>query len=381
VCAPVALLALVATACHGAPDLIGPKAVRIHGPIHTNGTAIVDVTGRTVRFNGVGVRDFVEVGAPGSGCVTAPPQDEAKNIADWGFNAVRIPLAWANLEPAAPTQAADGSLVHTWDATYLAYLDGFIHDLTSRGVAVVLTIHNKFGSNVEKGRCNLSSVPDWMYPGGRPDGAQARCDFLQGVTASGAPESIWDGYAAVWSMLVTRYANDPQVVAVDMVNEPYPAEPCSAADLKLADLYGVVGTAVRGANPAMALVFEDGPPRLAVTGTFELTDPPPFPNVIYSYHLYQPNWIPVGKSVNDTYWERAQGWGVPLLVGEFNAFGYAAPGGDYDPAWARDTLQALQYFRQTGISWMAWAYSGGNHLVEKDGTPRADIISTFQKGY
>ena len=42
-----------------------------------------------------------------------------------------------------------------------------------------------------------------------------------------------------------------------------------------------------------------------------------------------------------------------LLVGEFNAFGYAAPGAGYDGNWAGDTAAAVQYWRQRGVSWMA----------------------------
>ncbi len=378
--------ALLASACHSTtpvptPNLIGPKAVRIQGPIHTRGTAILDVTGRTVRFDGVGVRDFVTVGASASDCVKAPPKSEATNIADWGFNSVRIPLAWANLEPNAPTTGPDGTLQHAWDATYLGYLDGFVQQVTSRGLAVMFTIHTKFPSNTDKGLCNLTSMPSWLYPGGMGDTSQAKCDFLAGVSRPGAPEDIWDGLQAVWSMLAGRYASNPQVVGADLVNEPYPGGPCGPGDTKLADLYQKLGAAIRQANPDIALIFEDAPPRLVLAGHYELTKPPAFADVIYSYHLYQQNWDPVGKSVDDAFLARARAWKVPLLVGEFNAFGDAAPAGAVDKNWQADSEAALAYWKQNGISWMAWAYSGGNHLINKNGSPRADLISTFQKGF
>jgi hypothetical protein len=380
------VVALAASACHSAPptptpNLIGPKAVRIHGPIHTKGTTIVDATGQTVRFNGIGVRDYVTVGDASSSCVSTPSAAEKRDIVAWGFNSVRIPLAWANLEPTAPTAASDGTLTHAWNAAYLSNLDGFVKAMTSQGLAVFFTLHNKFGSNSDKGSCNLSSIPSWMYPQGIGDPGQAKCDFLQGTTQPGAPESIWDGYEAVWTMLSSRYANDAQVVAADLVNEPYPASPCGPTDTKLGDLYQRLGPAVRHQNPNLALILEDAPPRLAESGKFELDGPPSLPNVIYSYHLYQANWDPDGKAVNDAYWARAQAWNIPLLVGEFNAFGYAAPGGGYDQHWAADTAAALTYWKQNGISWMAWAYSGGNHLINHDGSPRADLVSAFQKGF
>ncbi len=356
-------------------------AVRMQGPIHTDGTSIVDATGHVVRFNGVGVRNFVAVGPPSARCVTSPPAQEATNIAAWGFNSVRIPLAWANLEPTAPVKQPDGTLRHTWDAAYLANLDGFVRAVTAKGVAVFFTIHNKFGANPDKGQCNLSSVPPWMYPQGLPGDGSGRCEFLRGITARGAPEPIWDGYAAVWTMLASRYASNSQVVAADVVNEPFPIAPCNVNDTRLPELYDTVGRAVLAADPRLALILEDSPPRLAEAGRFQVRERPTLPNVIYSYHLYQDDWIPAGKSLDDAYAARARAWNMPLLVGEFNAFGYAAPGAGYDPHWQEDTVAALSYWRTAGVSWMAWAYSGGNHLVNPNGTPRADLISTFQKGF
>ena len=383
----IAALVLAATAtaaCHSTPPpppIVGPMAMRIVGPIHTDGARIVDSTGRTVRFNGVGVRDFVPVGPASASCADGAPASEASNIAKWGFNAVRIPLAWANLEPTAPAAGPDGSIQHTWNAEYLANLDRFVQQVTSKGVAVFFTIHNKYGSNTDKGQCNLTSVPTWLYPRGPEDNGKARCEFLSGITQPGAPESIWDGYAAVWSMLAARYASNPQVVAADLVNEPFPIAPCNFATTKLADLYAKAGAAVQAANPHMALILEDTPPRLAEDGKFQVREKPTLPNFIYSYHLYQPSWEPDGKALDDAYAARAREWNVPLLVGEFNAFGYAAPGAGYDKNWRSDTLAALKYWRTGGVSWMAWAYSGGNHLVMSDGTPRADLISAFQGGF
>jgi hypothetical protein len=382
--AAAALTAIVAGACHSTPpppDIIGPMAARMVGPIHTEGTSILDAAGRVVRFNGIGVRDFVTVGPASANCVDDPPPSEATNIAKWGFNSVRIPLAWANLEPSAPTVDADGTLHHTWNADYLAKLDRFVQSITSKGVAVVFTIHNKYGSNADKGQCNLSSVPSWMYPQGPEDGGKARCEFLRGITQSGAPEKIWDGYSAVWSMLASHYAANPQVVGADLVNEPFPIAPCNYATTRLQDLYQTVGQAVHSANPNLALILEDTPPRLAEEGKFQVRDKPSLSNVIYSYHLYQPNWEPDGTSLNTAYAAKANAWNIPLLVGEFNAFGYAAPGAGYDDNWQSDTLAALRFWKSAGVSWMAWAYSGGNHLVMSDGTPRADLISAFQRGF
>jgi hypothetical protein len=38
-------------------------------------------------------------------------------------------------------------------------------------------------------------------------------------------------------------------------------------------------------------------------------------------------------------------------------------------------------WRRDGVSWMVSAYNGGNHIVDKGGAPRADLITTYQKGF
>jgi Cellulase (glycosyl hydrolase family 5) len=367
-----------------APNLIGPKSVPIRGPIRTRGSAIVDATGRVVRLNGVGVRDFVAVGLPGVPCAGSPPPEEATNIADWGFNSVRIPLAWANLEPDKPTIGVGGALVHRWNTPFLDALDGFVHQITSLGIAVTFTMHLKFGGDTTKSPCNASTVPPWLLAppiSGNDEALRAGCDLLQGVTPPGAAEPMWQGLSAAWSMVVHRYAANAQVIGADMLNEPYPQGPCSPANVRVSELYRQLGGAIRRADPRIALIFEDVAPGQALHGKFELAAPPPFPNVIYSYHLYQPDWIPDGEAVHRAYLDRARSWHVPLLVGEFNAFGYAAPATGYDRNWASDTDQALAIWRREGVGWMAWAYGGGNHLVLSDGQPRADLITAFQKGF
>jgi len=230
--------------------------------------------------------------------------------------------------------------------------------------------------------CNTSGMPAWLYPAGVASPQDAKCAFLEGTTDPGAPEDIWAGFAAMWQMIGARYADVPTVVGLDMANEPYPPRgSCSPSQSRIQDLYAAVGRAIRSADPNVLLIFEDAGPGDVLAGQFELTSPPPFPNVVYSYHLYQPNWS-IGGQLDQAFWRRAQAWGVPVLVGEFNAFGYAAPASPkQDPNWQADTLAAVRSWRARGVSWNIWAYSGGNHLIDSSGAPRADLISTLQQGY
>ncbi len=374
---------LIATSCHNAPNIIGPRAVRIHGPIHTAGGRIIDSTGHVVPFNGVNVRNFVsDVGS--TRCVPPRPSEVAANLAAWGFNSVRLPLAWSNIEPQPPVVQPDGTVVHRWNEAYLASLDAFINDVTGRGLAVILGgMHFRY-SLAPRGACHAASQPSWVDPAPSTDptaAAQARCDFLKGTTVTGPAGNTWDGFTAVWTMLAKRYASNPQVVAIDMVNEPFPAKVCPPSEERIGDLYQQIVAAVKQVNPSMAFVAEDSPPPLALAGTFVVNPPLRLDNTIYSYHLYQPNWQPKGASVNAAYWQRARVWGAPMLVGEFNAFGYAAHTAGSDPNWASDTTAALSTWRREGVSWIVSSYAGGNRIVDKGGAPRPDLISTFQQGF
>ena len=127
-------------------------AARIDGWLHTDGSRILDERGREVVFRGVNVsglewgagKPWGEKGCPTKqyGCWAEIQRDnEFEDIAAWGFNMVRLPVAWANLEPTAPTRAKDGNLHHQWNEEYLAVVDRVIERYRDIHVAVVISMH------------------------------------------------------------------------------------------------------------------------------------------------------------------------------------------------------------------------------------------------
>ena len=110
----VALLAGLLPACTSAPPpnpVVRLGAPRIHGPLTTDGTRIVDSTGDTVRFIGVdlggmgkgdgltGAEAKAQTGCPGW---QAPPASAYRNIDDWGFNTVRSRSPGPTSSPTSP---------------------------------------------------------------------------------------------------------------------------------------------------------------------------------------------------------------------------------------------------------------------------------------
>ena len=132
---PLALLAALLQACTSQPPpnpVVLLHTVRIHGPLTTDGTRIVDATGQTVRFLGVDVGGMGKGdGLPGleakeqTGCPgwQVPPAGAFRNIDTWGFNTVRISISWANLQPDQPTMSGTTVTDPRWNARYLAALD------------------------------------------------------------------------------------------------------------------------------------------------------------------------------------------------------------------------------------------------------------------
>jgi hypothetical protein len=371
----------------------GPRATRISGRLHTSGTSILDAEGHPIRLLGVNASGMeVGAGQPQSavpvppGCLVAgglgwlaPNRAEYDDIAAWGFNSVRVPISWANLEPTPPVMEPDGNLHHSYNQDYLSALDEIVHQFALRGVAVILDMHQQQWSpaftNIPTRRggvqCQGAGMPAWLYPNAATEPiAQAKLEFFSN------DRDVQAGLVQAWENVAARYAGNSTVVGADMLNEPFTGGAFPPADLQLGAFYARVGAAIRSANPQLLLIFEEGFDIRA--GAFALDSPPPFANEVYSFHLYQPNWDPDGLRLIGAFSERALTWGVPLWIGEFDAFGRASNGHE-DPNWQSDTRQMLAYCSTGGIGWAVWNYRG--MLAPATGTLKPDLLPVLQQGF
>jgi endoglucanase len=379
-----------ATAASRSQDT-GANAPRIRGWLHTNGQAVVDSSGRSVRFLGVGILEL----APGSGrsakqmggtCLgwSEPTTEVYNNIHRWGFNVVRLAVTWANLEPKRPATTANGQKHHYWNSAYLAAVDRTIRAFTSRGVAVILEMAQYGWSPAFQERgdaCPGRGMPAWLYEGTDMNTVdKAKKAFFQNR------DGVQDAYSAAWRIMAKRYAGNRLVVGADMMNEPYMLQKDMAPeDMRLGALYQRVGAAIRKVNSRILLIFQDS--QYNARGRYALQRPPSFRGVVYEFHLYTPDWNPDGKDEFWSFANRARAWKVPLYMGEFNAFGYGANGpyGNSKRAnrnWQEETEALLATSKDERVGWTFWAYSGGNSLVEKDtGEPKPGLLPTLQGGF
>src|SRR4051794_7239881 len=149
-------------------------AAPIVGPLHTSGRDVLDADDRRVQLHGIqlgGMRN-----ANWSDATVSTTEIDAAQR--WGANFVRLPLAE---NPAVPKDCS-------YDARYLAIVDRIVHDVTSRGMVILLDLHTNA----------VTDCGDYAQQQKLPD--------AKAVT--------------FWQVVANRYKRNP-LVAFDLFNEPH----------------------------------------------------------------------------------------------------------------------------------------------------------------
>jgi aryl-phospho-beta-D-glucosidase BglC (GH1 family) len=296
---------------------------------------IIDAVGKQVKVHALVLMNYVTPGERPPRPLTITDYD---NIANWGFNAVRLNFSWRHLEPTAP----DGS-IHHWNQRYLQALDEAVSEFTERHVAVIMDFY-QFGW--------FPQMPAWLYPTRIPF-FQAQCGFVTNRSDPSVPFSPQEGAIEVWRLIAGRYADNPMVIGADLLNEP----DCDTG-ASLDNLYSKLSNATRSANRNITIFFEDYVGEVVENlgyGVSELPDP----NSVYTFHLYRPSWIQA-KELLDRFVQHGKALGVPMWLGEFDAFGSNRLDKPPQPAWQESTKRLFSYLRARHVSgWAYWAYLGG----------------------
>ncbi len=346
------------------------------GYFHTSGVQIVDSAGQPVQLTGLDVEGMETTNPQGSDvpgvCNNAwrpLTPSEVDQIAAYGFHTVRLPVAWGNLEPTAPTTVG-GTLVHHWNAPYVDALENEVQLLGAAGLHVILDMHQSTWSaafstpaTAKRPACPGSGMPIWLNPDATAETSQqAGCAFYAGSTEPGVPGTAWTDFAEAESYLDGLFAGSTAVVGQDVVNEPN----CGNGRANLDGFYATVASAIEKANSHLLIIVEDKDDP----GTFELNQLPKVANVVLSIHLHEDYWSTAGTDQQTLPYnaeealaanvQRARAWNVPLYVGEFYAFdgtGSQGSGRQPDPNWIADTKSFVAYAGQQGVSWAFWSWT------------------------
>jgi aryl-phospho-beta-D-glucosidase BglC (GH1 family) len=306
---------------------------------------------RGANYSGLEFGNFI-------GQTHGPEQSDFAQMEGWGFDVIRLPIAWNYLEPQP----------NVTDETYLTnQVDPVVGWADSHGMLVVLEMHQFQWSPCFTGG---NGAPAWTCAGrGYSDDlvgvAAADCDFFTGATAPDG-RTLMDHFVDVWRLVAHHYAGDRRIAGFDFFNEPTglgcaPLPPGTFERDALIPFYRVLRAAVanEGATP---IVFFD-PPVFRNLGVGIYAEPMG-PGVVYAPHLYTETFglptlkydgnaakITADYALAET---EASTLGGPLVCGEYG--GNTAADGGFLAAteqFVRDTL-AEQDRRLVGGA--IWAY-------------------------
>lgn len=321
-------------------------------PLRTNGRWFVDHRGRVTALRGV---NEVYKSAPYYPSAHGFGADDARFLADNGFNTVRLGV---NLEGLMPTR---GKVSYA----YIDHLATSVHSLAKEGIYVVLDFHQDGFAP----KYNGNGFPNWMaIDDGLPNPKDAVFPlyYVQNPAMQRAWESFWanrkgsdgiglqDHFMKALRAVATRFANEPNVVGYETINEPFPgkdygacltAAGCTALEqARLAPFARRVVATVRSVNrgqfvwvePFVLFNFGQGPTSLAGTGTGHLL-------AAHSYAIDRAGELAVVANTVRS-WRRDQ---KPVLITEFGAV--------TDPVLI-DRMTGD--FDRALLPWIFWHYSG-----------------------
>jgi endoglucanase len=282
----------------------------VEPPLSTQGRFIVDAHGRRVRLAGVNWYGAHEDLGLVPGLDRTDRRTLARRIASHGFNSVRLPFSLWMTEQTAPVPAeylaANPDLA---GAAPMQVYDACVEALTEAGLIVIPNCHT-----LDAGWCCSADDGNGLWfndrwPAGR--------------------------FFAAWQSLAARYASNPLVAAMDIMNEPRRTRvgwrvltPTwgSRPRTGIAAMYTAVGNLVHEVSPDVLIICEgleyaadlsgvaSHPVRLARPG-----------KVVYSLHDYP--WFHPGNQPRAAYLEQMERTGgyvltqqiAPVWIGEFGS--------------------------------------------------------------
>jgi aryl-phospho-beta-D-glucosidase BglC (GH1 family) len=400
------------------------------GPLHTTGTdsVIYDAANTPVRlvgFNWAGMEqggrnDALKAtdacGAiwrtPADGIGAVKFDDMYQRVRDWGYNVLRLPISWNDLEPVAPVWSDSlGRYDHTFNTAYINDLKSIVTKAQAAGLSVILDMHQDYWSpslhhitnwDGSQGYCEGAGMPRWLNPSidakatttQNTDFFNAMNQFYRNVRDPGSTltrNSPWGLFYSAWDWISYNFSSRSgfpaasAVVGADVLNEPYvsyvggnpPAGQTvlQAAGARLRTFYNALAPAIANWNPNWLLIFEDSTggyysanPLLRETPT--MTGRPTVgKNWVYSTHIYNfgygtfsdgvPRHDDYGVTVANAALANARAWNVPLYTGEFTNFTKGVDATTLTDADMAQTRLYLSWAKTNGVSWTFWSYVSG----------------------
>jgi len=364
------------SACAPGTDTGDAVPVVIPNRYHVSDGFLRDPSGRALLLDGVNYSNSSK--DPSTAFLGWAEQDDITALAGWGFDSIRLLTFW---EAIAPSPGV-------YDEAYLDALATRVQWATDAGLLVILDLHQDlFGRGFGNG-----GAPTWAcdasvyetYVPKDPWWLNYLADEVETCfDAFWASDDLKASYAAAAAHLALRFADDPSVIGLDLMNEPYwgTMSPASFEADVLQPFYADVMAEVEEVAPGKVFFVE---PTIRVeSGTVTPAFTPFTAEVVYAPHYYLMSLhegIPYDgdatpmETVVETYAETAASLGAPLWVGEY--------GGPPSVEGCTDYLADLTDLYDAALAGSAYyAYDPLDRewfsFLDADGVPDPDVMAVL----
>ncbi len=304
----LATLALFVAGCAGKEAAVRPAA---HDAVWSDGTWLRDAQGRVIIVHGINVSQKVPPYLPDDPPASTISQTAAyfSNIGRAGFDAVRLIIIWAGLEPSPGTI----------DTGYLDQIQQEVQLCRDNGLLVLLDMHQDLYSRY---LCNGDGAPKWACDLSGFDVSQCNTSMWGlNYTVPAIVQSfqdLWDDmpgpdgtglqehYAKVFRAVAQRFSGTVNILGYEIMNEPYPGTyNLFTTDFEIRALvpfYEKVARAIRAADAVHTIAFEPSAVRANIlhdydTGISSTTFPKDFGGLVFVPHYYP---LSFGSSIGNT---------------------------------------------------------------------------------
>ncbi|MFN8267619.1 MAG: cellulase family glycosylhydrolase [Chitinophagales bacterium] len=269
---------------------------------------------------------------------------------EFGFNFVRYLILWDAIEPQKGV----------FDETYLDKVEERVNWYTSRGMHVMLDMHQDLYSIVFGGdgapawACRTNGAAPLEIPGGTPwwlkniDPAVIN-SWINFWTYSGSNKDLQEHYILMWQKVAERFKNNPNVIGYDLMNEPWGGDLIKVfvtgefERYQLSAFYKRLIPALRSVEPNKYLFFEPTPAPVTFgmpSNLSKISDTRSSAKIVYAPHCY-PYDTHEGQGYTATSKSQLKDWerervkeiklhgNAPLLTGEFGLSPHQAGFADY----------------------------------------------------
>jgi endoglycosylceramidase len=356
---------------YGTPASGPPSAAP--SPLDTTGTWITDSAGRVVILHGL--NEVMKV-APYEPSAEGFSADDAAFLAANGFNAVRLGVIWAAVEPEPGV----------FNDAYLASIAQTVQTLNDDGIVAVLDMHQDAYSNAFGGE----GAPAWaVQTGGLPNPelpfpfneffnpAEGHAwDAFWSNTPASDGVGLENSYTQMLEYVANYFKDDPGVGGFELMNEPSPGSSTLLSTLfgnpffdaqQLTPFYNQAASAIRAVDPTTPVFFE--PDVLANAGLPTNLGTVDAPNTVFSFHDYCEfqlgplGCIPNVAGIVNEAEAYATAHGIPAFMTEFGATSNQT-----------DLTDTMQPANQSLIGWTEWAYTGQNDITTSASPPSSESL-------